>query len=240
MRSYFHCQTFRFARRKAVWLTLTGSVFAEAAFISFIILFFGMFGSENSSPSPVLLYAAAGSVTAGLALCLLTAFSADRKTARHSRYTYADIQLKFAAVSLYAGEMRINGFNTIFRELYVIPFGSFVSAAPDENGKKIIIRGKIRRYFMDSDFLGYHIRGGDCEFDSMLLNASGFEEMNEVVIPACFGKPERLCKSLTEAKKRFDEIPPPRKHVFREADFVRRRPKKRAMPDDFDFSRSWK
>ena len=93
---------------------------------------------------------------------------------------------------------------------------------------------------MDSDFLGYHVRGGDCEFDRMWLNEGCFEELDEAVIPASFGKPERLCKALAEAKKRFDEIPPPRRYVFREADFVRRRPKKRVLPDDMDFSRSWK
>lgn len=240
MRSYFHCHTFRFARRKAVWLTLIGSVFAEAAVISFIILFFGMFGSENSAPSPILAFAAAGSVIIGLALCLFTAFSADRKAARHSRYTYADIQLKFAAVSLYAGDARINGYPTVYRDLYVIPFGTFVSAEPSGNGRNIVIRGKIRKYSMDSDFLGYHVRGGDCEFDRMWLNFGCFEELDEAVIPASFGRPESLCKALTEAKKRYGEIPPPKKYVFREADFVRRRPKKRVMPDNLDYSRNWK
>lgn len=240
VRSYFHCHTSRYARRKAVWLTLVGSVCAEAAVISFIILFFGIFGSENPTPAPELLIASAAFVTGGLAVCLLAAYSADKKTLRHSRYTYADIQLKFAAVSRYEGEMRINGSNTIFRDLYIIPFKTFDSAVPTEDGRKIVIRGKIRKYSMDSDFLGYHVRGGDVEFDKMWLNAGGFEEIGEAVIPAVFGKPERLCKALAEAKERFDEIPAPRKYVFKEADFIRRRPKKRVMPEDLDYSRSWK
>ena len=242
MRSYFHCSTAKFRRRRSVALVLVGSVCAESAVISFIVMFFGIFGSGvpgNDLLVRVTLTAAAAFCIAGPALCFLAASYADKRSARHSRYTYLDIQLKFAVISVYSGEMRILGRNEVFRELYVIPFKEFVSAKASRDGKKLVIRGKMRRYGMESDFLGYHIRKGDIEFDRMWLNVGSFEEIEDAELPSYFGDPVKIAAVIMEAKKRFDEIPKPQKHVPPPKPAVRR-PIRRVLPDEPDFSRSWK
>ncbi|MBP5605640.1 MAG: hypothetical protein J6X60_08875, partial [Ruminiclostridium sp.] len=93
---------------------------------------------------------------------------------------------------------------------------------------------------MESDHLGYHTKNGDICFDNIWLNAGSFEELDGAELPARFGSPARICGALTKAKKRFDELPRPKKYEFREADFIRRRPRKRLLPDNPDFSRKWK
>ena len=240
VRSYFHCVTARYRRRASAVTTLAGAVCAETAVIVFIVMFFRIFGSEDRSVSFELIAAAGISVTAGLLIYLAASLSARRKTAMHSRYTYADIQLKFAVISRYSGEMKVFGEKTVFRELYYIPFSDLVSAVPSRNGKKIVITGKVRYYGAASDSLGYHVRGGAIEFDRWWLNYGSYTELPGFEFPAVFGDPAMLCESLNAAKKRFDEIPKPKPHVFKEAEFIRRRPKHRALPDDLDYSRRWK
>ena len=243
MRSYFHCSTARLHRRRTAVLILSGSVCAESAVISFVVMFFALFGADGSvdrSLARAMLLTAAAFVTAGLVICFAAASSLDKRAARHSRYTYLDIQLRSAVISVYSGETEVFGENAVFREIYLIPFGDFISAAPSRNGKKLVIRGKIRRYGMKSDLLGYHVRNGDIEFDRMWLNHGAYKELGQVSLPAYFGSPAKISEALLEAKKRFDEIPKPKKHEFREADFIRRRPKRRILPDDMSFSRNWK
>lgn len=240
MRSYFHCATSSYRRRLSVTAVLAGSVGAETAVISFIVMFFGVFASDNTEAVPALLTTAAVSVTAGLLICLAAALSARKKVVMHSRYTFADIQLKFAVISRYSGEMKVLDEKCVFRELWYIPFDGFVSAEPSRSGKHIVIRGNIRYYGAESDSLGYHVSNGAIEFDRWWFNHGGFTEMQVLEFPAVFGDPARLCDSLNEAKKRFDAIPKPRPHFFKEADSIRRRPKHREMPDSLDFSRQWK
>lgn len=243
MRSYFHCSTAKLRRRRTAALILIGSVCAESAVIAFVVMFFGLFGADGSvdhSLSRTMLVTAAAFVVAGLALCFSAAVSYDRRSARHSRYTYLDLQLKAAVISVYSGEMEVFGEKAVFRELYLIPFKDLISAEPSRNGKKLEIRGKIRRYGMESEFLGYHVRNGDIEFDRMWLNYGAFVTLDRAEIPAYFGSPVKICAAILEAKKRFDEIPKPKKHEFRESDRVRRRPRPRSLPDDMSFSRNWK
>lgn len=247
MRSYYHCSTAKFRRRRSVILTLVGSVSAEAAVISFIVMFLSSLGTGGTAVGALtrtMLLTAGLFVTLGLGVCFITASSADKKAERHSRYTFLDVQLKAAVISVYSGEMKILGQNTVFRELYLVPFRDLEAAVPSANGKKFMIRGKIRRYGMESDFLGYHVRGGDIEFDRMWLNVGSFVELNAAEIPAYFGNPAKLCAALAEAKKRFDEIPDPRRHRESAPKPVPKRapsrPIKRSMPDNPDFSRTWK
>ena len=247
MRSYFHCSTAKFRRRRSAVLILVGSVCAEAAVITFIVLFLSSLGSDRAAAGTLtrsMLLTAGLFVVLGLAVCFLSAFSADKKSERHSRYTFLDIQLKAAVISVYSGEMKILGQNAVFRELYLVPFSDLRSAEPCANGRKFVIRGKIRRYGMESEFLGYHVRGGDIEFDRMWLNVGGFRELESAVIPAYFGNPAKVCASLTEAKKRFDEMPDPRKRRENAAKPAPKRrvsrPIKRSLPDNPDFSRTWK
>ncbi|MBO6232185.1 MAG: hypothetical protein J6O50_16620 [Ruminiclostridium sp.] len=241
MRKYYHCSTARYRRRRSTVLTLVGSVAAEAAVISFIVMFFGSLGPESSagdSFTGTMLLTAFLFIASGLGICFAASVSADKRSSRHSRYTFLDIQLKAAVVSVYSGEMKILGRNAVFRELYLIPFDSFVSARPSPNGRKLVITGMIRHYGMESDFLGYHVRGGNIEFDRMWLNVGSFDELPGAAFPAYFGDPAKICEALAEAKKQFDELPKPKRHEFRPP--PKKRPIRRSLPDNPDFSRTWK
>jgi hypothetical protein len=243
MRSYYHCVTSKLRRRKAAVLTLVGSVCAEAALISFIVMFFGLLGGEADLSGGFIraMLATAILFTAGgLALCFIIAASIDKKASRHSRYTFLDIQLKAAVISVYSGEMKILGRNAVFRELYLVPFESFGSAAPSRSGRKLVIKGRIRRYGMESDFLGYHVRGGDIEFDRMWLNVGSFRELQTAEIPAYFGDPARLGRALAEAKKRYDSTARPVKHETKPPAPPKKPAIRRSLPDNPDFSRTWK
>ncbi|MBQ9383738.1 MAG: hypothetical protein IJT87_05830 [Ruminiclostridium sp.] len=212
MRSYYHCVTSRFGKRAVSVITVVSAAAAGSAFIAFIVGYFGLFTSRGGI-SPVMPVSAAAAITAGLAIALAVRLSADKKTAMHSRYTFLDMQLKFAAVSIYSGEVYRLGKRSVVRELYLIPFESFASASPSRSGKKLIIRGKMRRYAMNSDDLGYHIRDGAAEFDRWWLNFGAFEELDGAEIPALFGDPARICSAFEAGKKRFDALPKPRPHT---------------------------
>ncbi len=233
MRSYFHCVTSRFGRRAVGNAVLVGSFAAEAALILLMLFWFGLLGTEN----PVMMWqlpaAAAVIIAAGLAFCVFPALSAVKKTRMHSRYTYADIQLKFAVLSRYDGTYNIDGERAVWRVLCYIPFSDFESAEPSRNGRKIVITGRIREYAMDSDYLGYHVRNGAIEFDRPWLEQRSFTELSVLEFPAVFGRPQRLCDALNEAKKRFDELPKPKKYIFKESEAVRRRQAMRALNDRY-------
>lgn len=225
MRSYFHCVTSRFGRRASRIILLVGAIAAEAALIAFMLFWFGVLGAQLTDVL-ILLPAAAGAVIViGLAVCVWAALSSEKKVRMNSRYTYADIQLKFAVLSRYDGIYDIDGENAVWRVLCYIPFSDFVSAEPSRNGKKIVITGRIREYAMDSDYLGYHIRNGGIEFDRPWLENNCYTEFSVLEFPAVFGDPRKLCDSLAEAKKRFDELPKPRPYKFREPEIIRRRPR---------------
>lgn len=240
MRSYFHCVTSGFGRRASSAVVLVGAAAAEAALIMFILFWFGLLGAQNHSVLFVLPALAAAVIAVGLAVCAALSLSSEKKVRMHSRYTYADIQLKFAVLSRYDGIYNIDGENAVWRVMYYIPFADFVSAEPSRNGGRIVITGRVREYAMDSDYLGYHVRNGGIEFDRPWLEQGCYTELSVLEFPALFGDPRKLCDSLNEAKKRFDELPKPKPHTFREADHIRRRPRPRSMPDNPDFSRRWK
>ena len=233
MRSYFHCVTSRFGRRAVRIAVLAGSFAAEAAVILFMLFWFGLIGTGSHSVVWQLPAAAAAVIAAGLAVCVLPVLTAERRIRMHSRYTYADIQLKFAVLSRYDGIYNIDGERAVWRVLYYIPFAELESAEPSRNGKKIVITGRIREYAMDSDYLGYHVRNGAIEFDRPWLEQRSFTELSVLEFPAVFGRPQRLCDALNEAKKRFGVLPKPGKHVFRESEVVRRRQAMRSLHDRY-------
>lgn len=224
MRSYFHCVTSRFGRHASRVILLAGAIAAEAALIAFILFWFGVLGAQMTDIMKALPAFAGAIVIIGLAVCVGTALSAEKKTRMNSRYTFADIQLRFAVLSRFDGVYDIDGENAVWRVMYYIPFSDLVSAEPSRNGRKIVITGRIREYAMDSEYLGYHIRNGGIEFDRPQLENSCYTELSVLEFPAVFGDPRRLCDSLTEAKKRFDEIPRPKPYRFKEPEILRRRP----------------
>ena len=239
LRSYFHCQTNKYRRRSSAVIVCTAAFFAEIALISFFVLFFNMFSAPDSDIMLQMTVTAGASLFIGLALCLAVYEINLRIIRRKSRYTYLDIQLKAIVYSRYSGDFRILGHKKVYRELYIIPLKEFKAAEYCKNGKNILIKGKIRHYSLESDNLGYHIRNGDIEMDKWWLNHGGFSEEESVVITDRFGETGRIISVIEAAKKRFDSLPPPKAYQFKEADFIRKRPKPRVLPDSFDFSRTW-
>ena len=223
MRSYFHCVTSRFGRRAAKVMLIAGTISAEAALITFMLFWFGVLGAQMTDMLRLLPAAAGAAVLAGLGVCVWVSLSAEKKVRMNSRYTFADIQLKFAVLSRYDGIYDIDGENAVWRVLCYVPFTDFISAEPSRNGKKIVITGRIREYAMDSDFLGYHIRNGSIEFDRPWLEENSYTEYSVMEFPAVFGNPQKLCDSLVEAKKRFDELPKPKPYKFKEPEIIRKR-----------------
>ena len=141
--------------------------------------------------------------------------------------------------SRYAGEYSLRGEKTILRTVYVIPMKTFVSAQYDKKKHTLSLKGDIREYMGDSETLGYHIKKGEPDFDRWWLNTNGFKQRNELIIPPIFGSQKNLLRAIKIAKRRFDNIPPPKPYKFKEPDFVRRRPKARPMPEGMTFNRNW-
>ena len=240
MPSFFHCRTEKYQYRSRAAILCIAAFCTEIALISFFVMFFNIFGAPDRDILLQMLFLAGGSVFSGLSLCLIIYESTRTIIRRKSRYTYLDIQLKAIVFSRYSKAFRVLGNKKIYRELYIIPLKELNSVSVQGDGKKILIKGKMRRYSLDSDNLGYHVKNGDIEMDRWWLNSGGFTETDSLVIDESFGKSEKVVSVLNAAKKRFDELPPPRAYEFKEAEFIRRRKMQRVLPDSFDFSRTWR
>lgn len=240
LNKYLHCRTDAYSRRGKTVILCTAAVCSEVCIAAFFVVFFNIFAAQPSSVSAAMLVLIALAISVGMIICLSAAELSEKKVKRHSRYTYLDIQPKGFILSVYAGEYRILGEKTIFRDIYYVPFRGIKLAELCEDEKSILITGEIRHFCMNSDNLGYHISDGDFDFDRPLLNVSGFETKTQLKLPPLFGKPAALMKTLSAAYKEWQSLPLPKPKAFREADFIRRRPKTRALPDSFGFDRSWK
>ena len=241
MPTFFHCHTEKYRYRARAAILCIGAFCTEIALVSFFVMFFNIFGAPDREILLQMLILAGISVFSGLSLCLIIYEGTRTLIRRKSRYTYLDIQLKAIVFSRYSKAFRVLGDKKIYRELYIIPLKQLTSVSLYRDGKRILIKGKIRRYCLDSDNLGYHVKDGNIEMDRWWLNSGGFSESDSLVIDDCFAKAEKLIPVLNAAKKRFDELPPPRVYEFKEAEIVKRRKMmKRAMPESFDFSRTWK
>lgn len=240
MSIFYHCRTENYSARARAVILCTAAVCSEISVAAFFVFILSVAaaGSNNASAAMPLLIAA--TLTAGMLICLIAAELSNKKIRRHSRYTYLDIQQKGFVLSVYAGEFRILGKKTVFRDLYYVPFRTISLAELCEDGKSIVITGEIRHFCMNSDNLGYHISDGDFTFDREVLNITGFELKKQLKIPPVFGKPTALMKALSAAYGEWQRLPTPKPRAFREADFIRRRPKTRVLPESFDFDRKWK
>lgn len=239
MRWFYHFSPLKLRKIARNTILITACFCAEICIAAFIVLIFNFLTARNYDVIFQMLMIVCGAILTGMLICFGTAMVVWKKINRKSRYTYVDIQLKTAIYSSYAGEYRVSGEKVIIRDIYYIPFSSLTGSQVAKNGKDLMVMGKIRHYCMNSENLGYHVKDGEVVFDRELLNESGFECLEEVRIPAVFGKPERLCKAFEEGRARFEEIPAPKPYVFKEADFIRRRAKPRIMPEDFNYTRKW-
>lgn len=240
MSKYLHCWTDAYSKRAKTIILCTAAICSETCIAAFFVMIFNICAAQPSFVSAAMIILISATICVGMLICLAAAELSNKKIKRHSRYTYLDIQPKGFILSIYAGEYRILGEKTILRDIYYVPFRGIRLAELCADGKNILITGEIRHFCMNSDNLGYHISDGDFDFDRPLLNVSGFETKNQLKLPPVFGKPTALMKTLSTAYKEWQNLPVSKPKTFCEADFIRRRPKARALPDSFDFDRSWK
>lgn len=240
MRDFFHWDPSPLLRRRKNLILCAAALCAEICTAAFIMLILNICTAPDEGVIFQTLFIICGTILAGMTFCLITAAACDKKIRRRSRYTYIDIQLKGLVYSSYAGEYRVAGRRIIVRDLYVVPFRELSSVSSGDEGKVLLLTGKLRHYCMNSENLGYHVKNGDFEFDRPYLNVKGFAEEEKLRVPSVFGSSRRVADSVIAAKKRWSELPEPKPYVFREADFIRRRPKTRVLPESFDYSREWK
>ncbi len=240
MPRYFHCRTGGYSARGKAVILCTAAFCAEICVAAFFVLIFNYCTTPDHGTSVAMLTVICAALAYGMTICLLAAELSLKKVRRHSRYTYLDVQQKGFVLSVYAGEYRIMGKKAVLRDLYYVPFRGITLAELCEDGKNIVITGEIRHFCMNSDNLGYHIVDGDFDFDRSILNVSGFDAKKQLRLPPVFGKPADIMRSLSEAYSEWRAIPAPKPRSFHEADFIRRRPKARAMPENFDYRREWK
>ncbi len=240
MRTFFHWNPEKLRRRERKLILVAAALCAEICVAAFFVLIFNVCTVPDRGVIFQTLSVICGALLAGLLFCLVTAAVCGRKIRLNSRYTYLDIQLQGLVYSAYAGQYRVAGERIVVRDLYYLPFRALSAVSAEADGKTILLTGKLRHYCMDSDNLGYHVRGGDFEFDRPYLNIGGFSEEERLRLPPVFGSTGRVLDSVNAAKKRWSELPAPKPHVFREADYIRLRPKARVLPESFDYNREWK
>lgn len=242
MQSYFHYNVRKDRRRLRSVLVLIIAPLFQACLLAMLTLIFSLSCVEETGGIILLGGTVCVCVLVGMLLCWGWYELISCKIAANSRYTYFDILPKTLIYSRYSGSRIVNGRRCALRTLYAIPLKSLgevtVSGAAKNKGT-LEISGEIRRYLLDSEQLGYHIVDGEAVFDRWWLEHGAFETIKRIKIPCIFGGVKRLSHEIETAKKRYDEIPPPRPHIFKEADYIRRRPKPRVMPENLSYNRKW-
>lgn len=200
----------------------------------------------NTGFTKLLVIIVAGSVLFGMIFTFSAVYIIDKKKRRHSRFTFFDILPQGMIFSEYAGEFVRYGERIILRQLCYVPFAEFesVSRDPKKAPHDITIKGNIRRYFFESDRLGYHIsEEGHPMFDTAILNIGLYEQISEVTIKKRFGNTKALEAAILFYKERFDNIP--EKKPFNISEFVpvkRKRKPHTSNPalEAPSFDRNWK
>lgn len=239
MQTYFHYNIKKDRKRMGYGIALIVAPLFQASLLAMLMIFFSLGCVEEPDNIAMLSAVACGCILAAMLLSWLWYELYAHKIAANSRYTYFDILPKCLVFSRYEGSHPYNHGRAAIRTLYVIPLKTFSEAAVHANGKELVIKGNIRIYSMNSEMLGYHVGDGEMTFDHWWLDHGAYQTVSSVKIPHFFGSAKRLEKEVLAAKKRFDEAPVPKPYVFKEADFIRRRPKPRVLPEDFSYNRRW-
>lgn len=187
-----------------------------------------------------------GSVFFGMAFTFSAVYIVEKRKRRHARYTFYDILPQGMVFSEYAGEFVRYGERVILRHLYYIPFSELesVSRDPKKTPRELTVTGGIRRYFYESERLGYHVdENGNVVFDCAILNIGMYETVPQFTIKKRFGNTRALKASILHYKEHFDNMP--EKKTFNIADFVPVKRKRKSntsnpMLEAPSFSRNWK
>lgn len=205
MRDYFHANTGAITKNSSKMIAGIGIILVLPCLLCFISLFFDFRQLYDNSFTLTRLLIIAGCVIIWMVLSFVIYAISKAKVRRQSRFTYFEIQQNNAVLSRYAGSIKNYGKRTFIRQLYVIPFDKVSITAKNGN---IIFKGDIRRYEGDSEYLGYHIKRGELEFDNWWYNNNGFTQVKSVVLPQNFDKQKfilRCCKAAQNRSIRIAE-----------------------------------
>ena len=245
MRDFFHADCTIYKKRlKRTIITVLIPLAAVCVFCSCNIIFNLRSGGDRSM-AQIMLYVILIGVALGIITCFSGAYIADKKTRRHTRFTYFDILPKCMIFSRYAGEHHIYGERTIYRRLYYIPFSGLteIRRDPKASPHDITLIGEIREYLLPSDDLGYHINeDGELLFDHAELNERFFEQRTTLQISEDFGSTKHLEAAVRFFWEQFRSIP--EKKPFNIADYVMQKTKKpmrtsNRLLDAPSFDRKW-
>lgn len=241
-RCFFHADTsdYRSALRHALTVVII-PLLAVCVFCTVNIVL-----HYNTGFTRLLVIIIVASVLLGMIFTFSAVYIVDKKTRRHSRFTFFDILPRGMIFSEYAGEFIRYGELIILRRLYYIPFDGFegVSRDPKKAPHDITIKGDIREFFYESGRLGYHVdEDGNPIFDTMILNIGMYAQAGEVTIKKRFGNTKALAAAILYYKERFDNIP--EKKPFNISDYVsvkRKRKPRTSNPalEAPSYDRNWK
>lgn len=201
------------------------------------------FGSDFSK---LLMIVIAGSVFFGMVFTFVATYFIDKRRRRHSRYTFFDILPCGMVFSEYAGEFTRYGERIIMRRLYYIPFDKLesVSRDPKTAPHNIMFKGAARRYYLETERLGYHIdEEGRIEFDTSILNGAYYDEISTVTVKNRFGNTKRLEKSVLFYWEEFKNMPEKKPFDISQYVTARRNSKPKTSNPALEapsFSRNWK
>lgn len=239
---YFHADVEKYSDRlRHMLIIVLVPLLAICVFSTVnIVLNFG------SNFSRLLMIIVSASVCFGMVFTFTAVFVIDKLKRRHSRFTFLDIVPCGIIFSEYAGEFTRYGERMIMRRLYFIPFDKLesVSRNPKEAPHNIKFKGGIRKYYLETTRLGYHITDDDkLDFDTAILNTAYFDNVSEVTVKNRLGNTARLEKSVLHYWEEFKNAP--EKEPFDISKFVSERRRHRPKTSNPaleapSFNRNWK
>lgn len=239
---YFHADVEKYSDRlRHMLIVVIAPILAICIFSTVNIVL--NFGSDFSK---LLMLVIAGSIFLGMVFTFAASYIVDKRRRRHSRYTFFDIIPCGMVFSEYAGEFTRYGDRIIMRNLYYIPFEKLesVSRDPKTAPHNIQFKGEIRRYYVETERLGYHINEeGHIEFDTAILNDAYFDIIPSVTVKNRFGNTKRLEKSVLYYWEEFKNTPEKAPFDISKYVAVRRRSKPKTSNPALEaptFSRNWK
>lgn len=242
LKYYFHADVEKYSDRlRRMLIIVIAPILAICIFSTVNIVL--NFGSDFSR---LLMIVIAGSVFLGMVFTFAATYFIDKHRRRHSRYTFFDIIPCGMVFSEYAGEFTRYGEKIIMRRLYYIPFDKLesVSRDPKTAPHNITFKGEIRRYYLETSRLGYHIgEDGKIEFDTAIINGAYFETIPTVTVKNRFGNTKRLEKSILFYWEEFKNIPEKKPFDITQYVTARRKSKPKTSNPALEapsYSRNWK
>ncbi|MDR2558263.1 MAG: hypothetical protein LBC86_01775 [Oscillospiraceae bacterium] len=226
MRSFFHAETQKYAKRRKYILWLTLLPLFQASLIAALIVIVNFRAFHEKGYHLIALRGITAAGAAGTLVFFAVFIITELLIKRNARYTFFEIAEKAIIFSRYDGDYISRGKRVVSRKLYIIPLSAPTKTGYSEKKRRIYIENEqIREYCDSSERLNYKLLDGFPEFESWWYNQNGFKILPAIKIPETFAgtDTEKLCRSIAEAKRNFDNAPKPKPHVHKEADFVRRR-----------------